>query len=308
MPSVLVTGATGFLGAALLPRLQREGHEVRAFARRPEAVAAGVPVVAGDAVAGTGLDEALEGIDVAYYLIHSMEGAASARSFDRTERTAVEHFAAAAQRAGVRRAVYLGGLVPADKVASRHLGSRLAVEEVLLGGATPEAVAFRASIVVGAKSRSFRFLVRLVERAPFLPLPGWAGNRTQPIDERDVLALLLAAASSPEVTGPLSMDIAGPDVVSYGQMVEAIRDHLLLSRPSISLGRLTMTPIAAKVAAAIAGEDVGLIEPLMESLEADLLPRDDRAAGFFGVRMHSFDAAVEHALGVWERTEELAGR
>ena len=307
MTHVLVTGATGFLGAALLPRLQQEGHTVRAYARRPEAVAAGVPVVQGDAVQGTGLDEALDGIDVAYYLIHSMEGAGSSKSFDTLELRSVENFAAAAQKAGVRRTVYLGGLVPTDKVASRHLGSRLAVEETLLGGATPEAVAFRASLVVGARSRSFRFLVRLVERAPLLPLPAWAGNRTQPIDERDVVALLLAAASSGKVTGPLSLDVAGPDVVTYGQMVESIRDHLLLSRPAIRIP-LTMTPIAAKVAAAIAGEDVGLIEPLMESLESDLLPRDESAPGFFGVRMHSFDAAVEHALGVWERTEALAAR
>ena len=307
MPNVLVTGATGFLGAALLPRLQEQGHTVRAYARRPEAVTADVRVVKGDAVEGTGLDEALEGIDVAYYLIHSMEGAGSSKSFDALELRSVENFAAAAERAGVRRTIYLGGLVPTDKVASRHLGSRLAVEETLLGGATPEAVAFRASLVIGARSRSFRFLVRLVERAPLLPLPAWAGNRTQPIDERDVVALLLAAASSQAVTGPLSLDVAGPDVVTYGQMVEAIRDHLLIGRPTLRLP-LTMTPIAAKVAAAIAGEDVGLIEPLMESLESDLLPRDASAPGFFGVRMHSFDAAVEHALAVWERTEALAAR
>lgn len=307
MPNVLVTGATGFLGAALLPRLQREGHLVRAYARRPEAVAGGVPVVQGDAVAGTGLDAALDGIDVAYYLIHSMEGAGTSRSFDALELQSVENFASAAERAGVRRVVYLGGLIPTDKAASRHLGSRLAVEEVLLGGATPEAVAFRASLVVGARSRSFRFLVHLVERAPLLPLPRWAGNRTRPIDERDVLALMLAAATSENVTGPISMDIAGPDVVTYGEMVEAIRDHLLLGRPAVRLP-ITMTAVAAKVAAAIAGEDVGLIEPLMESLEAELLPRDDRAPDFFGVRMHSFDAAVEHALGVWERTEQLVGR
>lgn len=307
MSHVLVTGATGFLGSALIPRLQGEGHEVRAFARRPEAVAADVPVVQGDAVAGTGLDAALDGIDVAYYLIHSMEGPGTAKSFDTLELRSVENFAAAAQHAGVRRTVYLGGLVPTQKAASRHLGSRLAVEEVLLGGATPEAVAFRASLVIGARSRSFRFLVRLVERAPLLPLPSWAHNRTQPVDERDVLNLMLAAASSDRVTGPLSMDIAGPDVVTYGEMVEAIRDHLLLGRPSFRLP-IAMTAVAAKVAAAIAGEDVGLIEPLMESLESDLLPRDEAAPGFFGVRMHGFDAAVEHALGVWELTEPLAGR
>jgi uncharacterized protein YbjT (DUF2867 family) len=307
MTNVLVTGATGFLGAALIPRLEREGHHVRAYARRPEAVAADVPVVAGDAVLGTGLDAALEDIDVAYYLIHSMEGTGTAKSFDGLELRSVENFAAAAQRAGLRRVIYLGGLLPTGKAASRHLGSRLAVEEVLLGGAAPEAVAFRASLVVGARSRSFRFLVRLVERAPLLPLPAWSENRTRPIDERDVLALMLAAGTSEAVSGPLSMDIAGPDVVTYGEMVEAIRDHLLIGRPTVHVG-LTMTAVAAKFAAAITGEDVGLVEPLMESLASDLLPRDDAAPGFFGVRMHSFDAAVEHALGAWERTEALAAR
>jgi hypothetical protein len=280
---------------------------VRAYARRPEAVTVDVPVVAGDAVLGTGLDAALDGIDVAYYLIHSMEGAGTVKSFDGLELRSVENFAAAAQRAGLRRVVYLGGLVPTGKVASRHLGSRLAVEEVLLGGATPEAVAFRASLVVGARSTRRTRKRKERERAPLLPLPGWSGNRTRPIDERDVLALMLAAGGSEAVTGPLSMDIAGPDVVTYGEMVKAIRDHLLIGRPAVHIG-LTMTAVAAKLAAAITGEDVGLVEPLMESLTSDLLPRDEAAPAFFGVRMHSFDAAVEHALGAWERTEALAAR
>ena len=306
MASILVTGATGFLGAALIPRLQAAGHEVRAYARRPEAVAPGVPVVAGDALTGAGLDEALEGIDVAYFLIHSME-AAGGRDFDVLERRAAELFAAACARQGVRRVLYLGGLLPAAGARhSRHLGSRLAVEEILLA-AVPEAVAFRASLVVGARSRSFRFLVRLVERVPLLPLPGWRVNRTQPIDERDVIAFMLAAAASPAVDGPLSLDLAGPDVVTYAQLIERIRDHLLVGRPALSLP-VTLTPIASKVAAAIAGEDPGLIEPLMESLETDLLPRDTRAAELFGVRLHSFDAAVERALRTWEQTERLAAR
>ena len=306
MASILVTGATGFLGAALIPRLQAAGHEVRAYARRPEAVAAEVPVVQGDVLTGAGLDEALAGVDVAYFLIHSME-AAGGRDFDVLERRSAENFARACERHGVRRVLYLGGLVPAPGARhSRHLGSRLAVEEILLA-AVPEAVAFRASIVIGARSRSFRFLVRLVERTPLLPLPGWRVNRTQPIDERDVVAFMLAAADAPTVTGPLSLDLAGPDVVTYAQMIEAIRDHLLVGRPSLSLP-LTLTPIAAQVAAAIAGEDPALIEPLMESLKTDLLPRDDLARALFGVRLHSFDAAVERALRDWEAVEALAAR
>lgn len=299
MASILVTGASGFLGAELAPRLVAAGHDVRAFARTPSKVLVDVPVVQGDMATGAGLDEALDGIEVAYYLVHSMEG--NDPAFDALERRSAEHFAAACRRHGVQRVAYLGGLVPQGARISRHLASRLAVEEVLLEAA-PRSVAFRASLVVGHRSRSFRFLVRLVERAPLLPLPAWQANETQPVDVRDVLAYLEAAATSDAVDGPLSLDVAGPDVLTYGEMVERIRDLMLVNRPSIRLP-LTMTPVAAKVAAAIAGEDPGLIEPLMESLEETLLPRDDRARELFGVRLHRFDAAVEHALRVWERAE-----
>jgi nucleoside-diphosphate-sugar epimerase len=246
-------------------------------------------------------------VDVAYFLIHSMEtAAAGGESFAQRDRTAAQGFARAARAAGVRRIVYLGGLVPADVAASPHLASRLEVEEALLG-ATPEAVALRASIVIGTRSRSFRFLVRLVERVPVMPLPAWREHRTRPIDGRDVLSLLVAGGRSPAVTGPLSLDIAGPDVVTYGELIERIRDALLVGRAPIPL-RFNLTPIASRVAAVIAGEDHALIGPLMEGLEGDLLPRDDRAAGLLGVRLHHLDAAIERALRDWEAVEPLRAR
>ena len=299
MAQTLVTGASGYVGALLIPRLFDAGHDVRGFARTPSKVEHDVPVVQGDAETGAGLDEALEGVDVAYYLIHSMEG--RDRAFDAKERRSAEHFAAAAAKNGVRRIVYLGGPVPSEGRISRHLASRLAVEEILLSAA-PEAVAFRASMVIGHRSRSFRFLVRLVERAPVLPLPSWHANRNRPIDERDVAEYLLRAASSDRVRGSLSLDIAGPDELTYGEMVERIADLMLIGRPSLRLP-ISVTPIASKVAAAIAGEDAGLIEPLMESLAESLLPRDERAVELFGVRLHGYDRAVEHALRCWEAAE-----
>jgi uncharacterized protein YbjT (DUF2867 family) len=308
---ILVTGVTGAIGSELAPRLARDGHELRALVREPaRAVAVDVAeVVRGDAVTGAGLDEALHGIDVAYFLIHSMETVADAAAdggFAGRDRTAATRFAEAARRAGVRRIVYLGGLVPAGREASPHLASRLDVEEILLGAA-PEAVALRASIVVGARSRSFRFLVRLVERFPVMPLPAWRVNRTQPIDGRDVIAYLAVAAESEAVRGPVSLDVAGPDVLTYGEIVERIRDALLIGRPRVQLP-VTMTPLTSRVAAIVAGEDHELIGPLMAGLEGDLLPRDDRARKLFGVRLHRFDAAVERALRDWEATEELAAR
>ena len=306
---VLLTGVSGYVGAALAPALERDGHAVRGFARSPERVsAAGVALdelVTGDALTGAGLDHAMDGIDVAYYLIHSMEGAAGG-AFPEQERRAAANFARAAERAGVRRVVYLGGLVPRDAGASRHLASRLAVEDALLG-ASPESIALRASIVIGARSRSFRFLVRLIERLPVLALPAWRVNRTRPIDGRDVLGFLARAATAPASLSGRSWDVAGPDTMTYEQLIGRIADAMLVARPRLGLG-FTLTPIASQVAAAVAGEDPALIEPLMEGLEHDLLPRDDDAADAFGIRLHRFDAAVERALREWEQTEEIAAR
>ena len=295
----LVTGITGYVGGALAPRLLAAGHEVRGLARDPSrCVVPGVECVRGDAVSGVGLDEALEGIEVAYYLIHSMETGRDA--FADRERTSAANFAAAAERAGVRRIVYLGGPVPRDAPISPHLASRLAVEETLLA-AIPDSVALRASVVIGARSRSFRFLVHLVARMPVLPLPPWAESRTAPIDGRDVLAFLVRAAVVEEAAGR-SFDIAGPDVLTWGEMVERIRDLMLVGRPGIRLP-VSLTSVASRIGAAIAREDPEFIGALMGSLGYDLLPRDDEAPRVFGVRTHRFDRAVEHALREWEERE-----
>ena len=325
--NILVTGITGFVGSRLAPRLERDGHSVRGFSRRPPEASPNDPptapptttILTGDAVTGEGLADALRDIDVAYFLIHSMEpvaGTASAGgagetdgatgAFGARERRAAENFARAAREAGVSRVIYLGGLVPAGGPASAHLASRLAVEEILLS-ATPCSVAFRASIVIGAESRSFRFLVRLVERLPVLAVPAWATHVTTPIDERDVIEMLARAATRDEVCGQ-SLDLGGPDTVTYGELIGRIGDHMLLARPTIAFKRLTLTPIASRVSALIAGERHELIGPLMESLEQDLLPRDNRAVELLDVRLHSLDAAIEHALREWETTERLAAR
>ena len=305
---ILVTGITGYVGAALAPRLVEAGHDVAGLARDPSRAAAasalGLTVHRGDAVSGTGLEAALEGVDVAYYLIHSME--AGDDGFAARDRVAAATFRDAARAAGVGRVVYLGGLVPPDRAASPHLASRLEVERLVMESG-PDSVALRASIVIGAGSRSFRFLVRLVERLPVLPLPAWRDFRTQPVDGRDVQAALVAAATSDAATGR-SLDLAGPDVLTYGDMVQRIAEAMLVGRPRLRLG-FTATELTSRVAAVVAGESHELIGPLMAGLEGDLLPRAERAAEVLGLRMHSFDAAVERALRDWEEAgEALAAR
>ncbi len=325
---ILITGLSGFAGAALLPRLLEQGHDVRALARDRTRVQsalessdkvsiADIDLVIGDTLSGAGVLGAMRDVEVAYYLIHSMEpstGGVGGISFSARERTSAQTFAAAAQAAGVGRIVYLGGLLPREhpsaggdgraKVSS-HLASRHAVERILLD-AVPDSVALRASIVVGARSRSFRFLVRLVERMPVLALPAWRRFRTQPIDERDIVEMLAACADSPSVGGR-SLDVGGPDVLSYGEMVGRIAELMMLARPTVGLG-VTITPIAARLGAAIADERPELVLPLMEGLTGDLLAGEDDSAEMLDVELHSFDSAVEHALYEWEKIEPLAAR
>jgi uncharacterized protein YbjT (DUF2867 family) len=301
----LVTGATGYVGSRLLRRLVAEGRPLRTLARRPELLTE-VDVVRGDLLTGAGLEEALDGCSTAYYLVHSMEPASGNGDFAGRDRRMAENFATAAARAGVERIVYLGGIVPDGRALSHHLQSRLEVEEILLG-AVPGSTALRASIVIGAGSSSFRILVRLVERLRVLPMPRWRANRTQPIDERDVVEFLARTPQVPAAAGR-SLDVAGPDVMTYGRMIERIADALGVGRMPLALKR-SLTPPASAVVAAVTGQPVELVRPLMESLETDLLPRDgDETARLYGLRPHRFDRALDHALAEWEKLEPLGAR
>lgn len=294
-------------------RLLADGRELRALSRHPERLdtsatngAGRIDVVRGDVISGDGLDAALDGCETAYYLIHSMaHGAGPGGAFAELDRHAAQNFARAAQTAGVDRIVYLGGLVPQGQAISPHLRSRLEVEQILLD-AIPDSVALRASIVIGAGSSSFQLLVRLIERLKVLPMPAWREHRTQPIDERDAIEYLARAPQAKAAAGR-SLDIAGPDIVTYGQMIERIAEAMGVGRVPVGLG-FSLTPPAAAVVAAVTELDLELVRPLMESLEYDLLPRDGDAAAIFGHRPRRFNRAVEHALAEWETMQPLAAR
>src|SRR5918999_573597 len=247
----LITGASGYVGGRLLRRLAAEGRPLRALARRPERVESlpGVDAVRADLLSGDGLEAALAGVSTAYYLIHSMEPATDG-GFAARDRRAAEAFGCAAAAAEVKRIVYLGGITPAGR-HSPHLGSRLEVEQILLA-AVPGSTALRASIVIGAGSASFRLLVRLVERLRVLPLPAWHNNRTQPIDERDVIEFLARTPQVPAAAGR-PLDVVGPDVPTYSEMIEQIAESMGVGRLPIGLGA-SLTPPASAVVAAVTGQ------------------------------------------------------
>jgi uncharacterized protein YbjT (DUF2867 family) len=307
----LVTGATGYVGGRLTARLLAEERPVRALVRDPSRLEprAGLEAVRGDVLSGEGLAAALEGCQAAYYLVHSMESRAGGDNGDFAghDRRAATNFAAAAHDAGVRRVIYLGGLAPQhERSPSPHLASRLEVERILLDAA-PRATALRASIVIGAGSSSFRILVRLVERLRVLPLPAWRENRTQPIAERDAIEFLARTPEVAEAAGR-SLDICGPDVLSYGAMIARIAESMGVGRTPLPLG-FSLTPPASAVVSAVTDQPLELVRPLMASLEHELLPRDAASAWrMYGIRPLSFDRAVERALREWECVEELAAR
>jgi uncharacterized protein YbjT (DUF2867 family) len=192
----LVTGATGYIGGRLVPELLAAGFRVRVMARQPRNLADRqwhnqVEVVAGDAGASASLAGALAGVDVAYYLIHSL---GTGSGFEALDRAHARNFAAAARSAGVARVVYLGGLYPDAETLSPHLQSRKEVGEILAASGVPTTV-LRAAVIIGSGSASFEMLRYLTERLPVMLTPRWVDTRIQPISVRDVLGYLVGSAT-----------------------------------------------------------------------------------------------------------------
>ena len=292
------------MGGRLIERLRADGRDVRALVRDPARFALeGVDVAHANLLEPETLARALDGCATAYYLVHSMQ--TGVNGFADRDRLAAENFAAAALDAGVERVVYLGGLVPKGGPQSAHLASRLEVEEILLG-ALPRSTALRASIVIGARSSSFGILVRLVSSLRLVPLPAWRSKRTQPIFEGDAIEYLAQTPRTPEAEGR-SLDIVGPEVMTYAEMVERIAEAMGVGRMPLPLPT-SQTLAASAVVSAITDQPLGLVRPLMQSLERDLLPRNDDARRIYGLTPHPFDRALDHALRDWERSEALAAR
>ncbi|TYL52350.1 SDR family oxidoreductase [Agromyces mariniharenae] len=271
---VLVTGATGYIGGRLVPRLIGSGHDVRVLVRQPERLrdvpwAASVEVVAGDLGDRAAVDRAMDGVEVVYYLVHSMGGRGD---FESVELAIARNVAASAREHGVGRIVYLGGLHPEGVRLSRHLRSRAEVGEVLLRSGVPTIV-LQAGVIIGSGSTSFEMIRHLTEVLPYMPAPRWVRSRIQPIAVRDVLHYLIRATEVPAEVNR-AFDIGGPDVYRYGQLMNGYAVEAgLPQRPIAALPVLTPW---------LAGQWVNLVTPIprrlaipiIESLQYDCVMRD----------------------------------
>ena len=213
MPTVLVTGATGFVGRRLVPAIIDAGHEVRAMTRRPDAYDGPGTAVGADVDDPSTLGPALEGVDVAIYLVHALDD----DDFERKDAEAATAFGKAAAEAGVRQIVYLGGLGD-DGDLSAHLRSRREVETLLGDSGVPVTV-LRAAIVVGAGGISWEMTRQLVKNLPAMVVPKWAATRTQPIGITDVVRYLAGVVDNPEAQGRV-FEIGGPDQLTYIEMLQ----------------------------------------------------------------------------------------
>lgn len=292
---ILITGATGYVGGQLLPKLLASGHEVTCMVRDPSRVhhgLGGAAVVKGDALLPGSLLPAMQGIEVAYYLIHSMGGGSA--GFEDRDRRAAQNFATAAKQAGVQRIVYLGGLTSQTSEVSSHLKSRQETGEVLREFGPP-VTEFRAGIIVGNGSMSFEIIRCLTERLPVMICPRWVMTRTQPIAIEDVLDYLVSALDVPESKGEI-VEIGGASIETYRSMmltyarIRGLKRWLLrvpVLTPRLSSYWLNLvTPFPAAIT-----------RPLIEGLKTEVVCTNDKAATLFpGIIPMRYAAAVEAAV------------
>ena len=287
--TVAVLGASGVVGTALVAALA-ESEEVVAVSRRPDSSPVeGVRPVAADVTDATSVRRSLEGVEVAYYLVHSL----GTPDYAVVDRRAAETVAREAEHAGVSQLVYLGGLGDDLPDLSPHLRSRLETAVALSSGAVP-VTTLRAAVVIGRGSAAFETIVSLVDRLPAMIAPRWVSTPTQPIALADVVRYLVGVARMPEARDQ-SFDVGGPDVLSYKEMIERIarirdRRRLIVEVPVLS-PRLSsywlhlVTPVRA-----------GVARPLIEGLRNPTVVRDDRVRGLLPFPLTSFDDAARAAL------------
>ncbi len=298
---ILLTGATGFVGGRLLHALTGHGMNVRCLVRSPEKLRGNlfleeeIEIAKGDLLQDDTLDSAFEGIEVAYYLVHSMGGRTIGENkvFAERDRIAAENFIRAADKTGVSRVIYLGGLGETGDGLSKHLASRQEVGEILSSG-QPQATELRAPNIMGAGGAPFEMLRYLVERLPVMVCPRWIETRCQPIDIRDMVNYLLGCLREPATAG-LSLDVGGPDIVTYREMMEIYAKVRGLKRLIITVPVLTprlstywvnmVTPVPS-----------GVVNPLVEGLKNEVICRENRIRELIPMKLMPLEQSICIAL------------
>jgi len=297
----LVTGATGFVGQRLVPRLLDAGHDVNTLVRDRTSYdqPPGVEVYEGDVLEPGSFEDSLADVDVAYYLIHSMMAGAD---FEERDRRAARGFADAASDAGVDRVIYLGGLGETGDQLSRHLRSRREVE-VILGEGSYDLTTLRAAIVIGAGSTSFEMIRQLSGRLPVMVTPRWVENECQPIAIDDVLAYLVGVAETPATAGE-TYEIGGPEVLTYAEIMRRTAD-VMGRRPPRILTVPVLTPrLSSYWVGLVTDADWRVARPLIDGLRNPVVVTDDSIKEHVDVDLTPFDEAVERALAAESGTHQ----
>lgn len=295
---ILIVGASGYIGARLVALLQAQDHDLVLMSRDARPLVERFPgahVVAGDLLEPSTLPGALEGVQIAYYLAHSMT--AGERGFAERDRQAARNFGEAARAAGVSRIVYLGGLGDDAAGLSHHLASRHETGVELAAHGVP-VTEFRAAVIIGSGSASFEILRHLTERLPVMITPRWVGTRCQPIGIRDVLDYLVGALAHPEIIG--IVEIGGPDVLSYGDMMRAYARLRGLRRLMIPVPVLTPR-LSSYWVNLVSPVPAGIARPLIEGLRNTVIVRDPGPAAAFGLHPRSFDESLQRAIDRTDR-------
>ncbi|HEU0264674.1 MAG TPA: NAD(P)H-binding protein [Geobacterales bacterium] len=290
--TILLTGASGFIGQRLLPELLQNGFTVRALVRRADIkLPPGVEAVTGDLLEPLSMDRAMQGIDTAFYLVHSMAGGRA--GFARRDRQAAENFVTAATRAGIRRVIYLGGLGETGANLSEHLASRREVAEILRQGPFATTV-LRAAIIIGAGGASFEMIRSLVTSLPVMITPRWVETRCQPIAVDDVIRYLVGTLLN-EATSSDTFDIGGPDILTYREMME--RFAAILNRPVFILPVPLLTPrLSSYWVGLVTSVSPAVAIPLIEGLKNEVICRDLRLRQLIPFPLIGYEEGIRRAL------------
>ena len=291
--NILVTGATGFIGARLISHLSKKGYSIKAMSRRKIPDSNNIRYVQADVFDQEQLEEALTGIDIAYYLLHSMEGSKEHwKEFASRERIQAGNFLKAATKVGVKRIIYLGGLVNDSLELSPHMRSRKEVGEILASGDIP-VTELRASLIIGAQGGSYAMLRYLVERLPVMVCPSWVKSVAQPIAVDDVISYLAGCLENPDTGGKI-YEIGGKDKMTYEQLMQVYAKYLGKNLHIIQIPFLT-TRLSSYWVDLITPVKASLARPLIDSLVHDTVVTDDSITKIIPLQLKSVVESIDIA-------------